>query len=307
MYDFSKEDKRVFASCHNHSCFSDAEYTPEKLVELAHGMGHGGIILTDHDTVKGTYFIDKAARKLGMKSLLGCEFSTYHAGLGIHLLGFDFNPDNAKMRDLLTLSASIATDRCKVLFHWGIERGTLREGLTWQDVLDDFPYNDVICNDHVFVSMVKRGIYKQDEYSLFHRPNFSFKLGLEDKVYEVTRKTFKDISTESVVKTILEAGGVPVVAHPRKIEHLVPDFLNMGVMGFEFRHPELQESVSGIPGEPEFYANLCEEKGLYRMGGSDHSGILGGNLDRGEQFHIPDYFNGICEEDFMKLYERKLG
>lgn len=166
MFDSSKEDKRVFASCHNHSSFSDAEYTPEKLVELAHGLGHGGIILTDHDTVRGTYFINKAARKLGMKSLLGCEFSTWYDGLGIHLLGFDFNPDNAKMKDLLARCASTTTDRTEVLFHWGIERGTLREGLTWQDVLDDFPYNDVICNDHVFVSMVKRGIYNHDEYAV---------------------------------------------------------------------------------------------------------------------------------------------
>ena len=307
MYDFANEDKRVFASCHNHSCFSDAEYSPEKLVELAHEMGHGGIILTDHDTVKGTYFIDKATRMHGMKSLLGCEFTTYHGKQDVHLLGFDFNPDNRKMKDLLARCSSIGTDRCKVLFHWGIERGTLREGLTWQDVLDDFPYNDVICNDHGFVSMVKRGIYNHDEYNVFHRPNFSFKLGLEDAVYEVTKKTFKDISTEYVVKTILEAGGVPVVAHPHNLQRYVGDFLNMGVKGFEFRHPDLWEGRTGVAGEPEFYANLCEEKGLYRMGGSDHSGILGGNLDRGEKFHIPDYFNGICEEDFMKLYERKLG
>ena len=301
------EDTRVFASCHNHSTFSDAEYTPEKLVELANGMGHGGIILTDHDTVRGTYFINKAARKLGMKSLLGCEFSSCHDGLGIHLLGFDFNPDNAKMRALLERCASTTTDRTKVLFQWGIERGTLREGISWQDVLDEFPYNDVICNDHVFVTMVKHGIYKHNEYAEFHRPNFSFRLGLEDKVYEATGKSHKDVSTEYVVKTILEAGGVPVVAHPRGLRKYVNDFLNMGVMGFEFRHPELWEKIYGTPGEPEFFASVCEEKGLYKMGGSDHSGILGGNLDRGEEYNIPDYFNGICEEDFMKLYERKLG
>ena len=95
------EDTRVFASCHNHSVFSDAEYSPEKLVELAHEMGHGGIILTDHDTVRGTYFINKAARKVGMKSILGCEFTTYYGEYDTHLLGFDFNPDNRKMKALL--------------------------------------------------------------------------------------------------------------------------------------------------------------------------------------------------------------
>lgn len=303
-----KEDVSVFASCHNHSTFSDAEYTPERLVELAHEMGHGGIIITDHDTVRGTYFADKAARRLGMKSLLGCEFTTYYGEYDTHLLGFDFNPDNKKMKELLAYASGVATDRTECLFKWGIERGTLRDGITWQDVLDDFPYNDVIVNDHVFMSMVRRGIYKSDEYREFVMPNFSYTMGpeVEARVYETTKKSYKEISTEYVVKAILEAGGVPVVAHPSaKRRHIINDYLNMGVMGFEFRHPDLWRENGMV--EVEFYRDLCNEKKLYKMGGSDHSGILGGNLDRGEMYRIPDYFNGICEEDFMTLYERRLG
>ena len=301
------EKVNIFASCHNHSNFSDADYSPEKLVEIAHELGHGGFVLTDHDTVKGTYFANKACRKLGMKSFLGCEFSTYHGNRGVHLLGFDFNPDNKDMAALLAYGSGVQTSRSKVLFEMGIERGTLRKGVTWQEVCDDFPYNDYICVDQVFRSMVNRGIYTLEEYELFSKPNFSYKLGLEDKVREITGMSYRDISTEKAVKTILAAGGVPVVAHPHGLMRFADEFLSMGVMGFEFRHPELQESMSGIAGEPEFYATLCEENGLYKMGGSDHSGILGGNLDRGAEYHIPDYFSGICEEDFMKLYERKLG
>ena len=51
------DDVKVFASCHNHSNFSDAEYSPETLARMAWNMGHGGIILTDHDTAKGYPFI----------------------------------------------------------------------------------------------------------------------------------------------------------------------------------------------------------------------------------------------------------
>lgn len=301
------EDNRVFACCHNHSCFSDAEYTPEHIVELAHGMGHGGIILTDHDTVSGTYFTNKAARKLGMKSILGCEFTTYHKGTGVHLLGFDFNPDNARMKDLLAYCSGVQTSRSEVLFHWGLERGTLREGCTWQDIRDDHPYNDYLCCDQVFLTMVKKGIYKQEEYNEFRMPNFSYTLGLEDQVHEITGKSYENVHTEEVVKIILEAGGVPVVAHPCGQQHFVEDFLKMGVMGFETRHPNFWEGRGGQPGEKEFFTQVCDEHKLYKMGGCDHSGILGGNLDRGEKFHIPDYYNGINEEEFMKLYERRLG
>ncbi len=293
------EELKIFASCHNHSNYSDADISPEELVTLAKGLGHGGIIITDHDTVRGTYFANKAARKVGMKSILGCEFSTFHGNMGVHLLGFDFNPDNAEMAELLAYGSSVQTSRSEALFNMGLERGSLREGVSWAEVRADFPYNDYICCDQVFRSMVKRGIYTWEEYDEFRMPNFSYKLGLEDRVREITGKSYRDITTERVVKTILRAGGVPVVAHPHAMIKYTKEFLDMGVMGFETRFPSCTDE------EFDFFEALCEEKGLYKMGGSDHSGVLGGpscddpNCDYAK--------SGVLEEDFMKIYERKLG
>ena len=295
------ERPRIFASCHNHSVFSDGDYTPEHMVRMAYSIGHGGYILTDHDTVKGTYFAEKEARKWGLKAILGCEFSTYHNGSGVHLLGFDFNPDNKLMKELLDFGSSIQTSRSRLMFEWGQERGTLRSGCTWQDVLDDFPYNDYICNNQVFAAMKKRGIYQHSEYSEFLMNNFSHKLGLEDKVYEATGKSYKQVDTERVVKTILAAGGVPVVAHPHGRQSMTDDFLKMGVMGFETRHPDLNRA------DFEYYEALCEERGLYKMGGMDHSGVLGGNMEHSVNFTCEYEMSGVLEEDFMKIYERRLG
>ncbi len=293
------ENYKVFASCHNHSCYSDAEYSPEELCSLASELGHGGIIITDHDTVKGTYFAVKAARKLSMKSMLGCEFTTYHGNVGVHLLGFDFNPDNGKMAELLAYGSGVQSSRSEVLFNMGLERGTLREGLSWQDVLDDFPYNDYFCCDQVFRSMVKRGIYAPEEYDLFRKPNFSYALKLEDKVEEITGKSYRNISTERAVKTILEAGGVPVVAHPNGLMKYAGEFLDMGVMGFETHFPGCTEK------EFDFFEEVCREKKLYKMGGSDHSGILGG--PGADDLPCPPEHSGIDEENFMLIYERRLG
>ena len=293
------QELKIFASCHNHSNFSDADYSPEKLVEIAHELGHGGFILTDHDTVKGTYFANKACRKLGMKSILGCEFSTYHGNRGVHLLGFDFNPDNREMAELLAYGSGVQTSRSEVLFNMGIERGTLREGVTWQEVRDDFPYNDYICVDQVFRSMVNRGIYTLEEYDEFRMPNFSYKLGLEDKVREITGMSYRDISTERAIKTILAAGGVPIVAHPHGLMKYAGEFLDMGVMGFETRFPFSDQQ------DFDFFESVCRERNLYKMGGSDHSGTLGGP---GRDLEVCPYEqSGVTEEDFMKIYERKLG
>ena len=292
------KDVKIFASCHNHSCFSDAEYTPEQLVSIAKEQGHGGFILTDHETVRGTYFTNKAARKLGMKSILGCEFTTYHNGQCIHFLGFDFNPDNKAMAELLAYGSSVQTSRSEVLFNWGLERGTLRKGLTWQDVRDDHPYNDYLCCDQVFTTMTKRGIYERDEYKEFRMPNFSYKLGLEDAVYAETGKSYTKVLTADVVEIIKGAGGVPVVAHPHRLMNLTKDFLDMGVMGFETRFPGITEE------EYEYFENLCDEHGFYKMGGSDHSGVLGGMGGGG---YCPYNLSGISEENFMAIFERKLG
>ncbi|MBE6602234.1 MAG: PHP domain-containing protein [Ruminococcaceae bacterium] len=300
---------KIFASCHNHSCFSDANYTPEELVQIAHDLGHGGIILTDHDTVSGTYFINKAARKLGMKSILGCEFSTYYQGVPFHLLGFDFNPEHPKMKKLLEYLPSIQTSRSELMFKMGLERGSLREGVTWQEIRDAFPYNDYVCNNQVFEVMVKKGIYQPEEYEeVFFKPNFSSKLGLGDYIREVTGKSSKNIHTEDVIRIIREAGGVPIVAHPAGKEEYAEKLIELGVMGFETRH-SIFRPERGRGGEESrmFFEKLCEEKNLYKMGGSDHEGILGGYLEFGDEYACPEELSGILEEDFMKLYERRLG
>ena len=297
------ENVRIFASCHNHSTFSDGEYTPEVLARLAHNMGHGGIILTDHDTVNGYPFIKAEAEARGLKTMIGCEFSTYHNDRGVHLCGFDFDSEHPEMKELLKKGSYIQTSRTELLFKWGLERGSLREGITWQDVLDDHPHHSYFCNNEVFASMIKRGIYRYDEYDdVFLKPNFSYRLGYEDKIREIVGISYRDIHTEDVVRIILAAGGVPVIAHPHNSSAMVNDFLNMGVRGFETRHSIL------TPEEHIFYEELCEENKLYKMGGADHESVLGGLLAfPSPVYDCPYEHSGVTEEDFMTLYERKLG
>ena len=158
---------KIFASCHNHSCFSDAEYTPETLARMAWNMGHGGIILTDHDTIKGYPFIKAECDRRGMKTLLGCEFSTYHNGVGTHLCGFDFDPEHPEMRELLRKGSSVQTKRTELLFKWGQERGTLRSRITWQDVLDCNKGITWLGNDAVFRAMKHKGIATDKDYPAF--------------------------------------------------------------------------------------------------------------------------------------------
>jgi primosomal protein N' len=88
----------LFANCHFHSTFSDDEFTPEELVSRGVAAGFKAMILTDHDTMRGSYFFQRAARQAGVLSLIGCEFTGKHTETTFHIVGVDFNPENEVLR-----------------------------------------------------------------------------------------------------------------------------------------------------------------------------------------------------------------
>lgn len=292
----------MFSNCHLHSIFSDGVYTPEQLCDLAVKEGYRAVILTDHDTARGSYFMNRAARERGLLNILGTEFYAVGFGVEFHLLGFDYNPDNKRMQALLARASSRQTIKSKILFEEGLKRGSLRDGISWQDVLDAFPYNDYFCNNQVFEVMVKRGIYKREEYfDEFLYPNFSNKIskGICKELIEAAVQPIPHIS--EVAETIIEAGGVPIVAHPTPNKRaLVKEILSVGVRGFETIHPSI------TPEDRIFFDQVCTEMNLYKMGGTDHSGPLGG-FDDNPNLQCNKEDGYVSEENFMKIYERRLG
>ena len=288
----------IFANMHNHSTFSDGRYTPEELAAMAKREGYGAIVLTDHDTVRGTYFMQKAARKEGLLSILGCEFSTVGMGTDLHLLGFDFNPDEPEMQRLLWHCSQKQTQRTKLLFQWAVEKENIK-GITWEEVEKAFPFNDYFCNEHVFAVLLEKGIRKNTEFNEFN-VDFSYRFKeRENRILEITGLKYPHVS--DAIRIIRKAGGVPVVAHPHKQTQYIEQLIEMGLMGIEVNFPEATE-------EEKLYLNkIADEKGLYKTGGTDHNGVLGGCLLDGEEYYCDPEINGLKEADFMKLYRRELG
>ena len=105
-----------------------------------------------------------------------------------------------------------------------------------------------------------------------------------------------------VIKIILAAEGVPIVAHPANQAKFADTFVEAGAMGFECVHPML-----GRVGQMEYFREYCERRGLYKMGGADHSSVIGGYIQDDPKYDCPPDVIGISEEDFMTIYERRLG
>ena len=287
----------IFANMHNHSTFSDGKWTPEELVALAKSEGYGAVVLTDHDTIRGTYFTQKAARKAGLLTLLGCEFSTVGLGTDFHLVGYDFNPYEPEMAALLKRAAAKQTERSRILFEWAIERGDF-SGITWDEVRAAYPYNDYYCNDHVLYTLQAKGLIKERTET--------FKLAFTNKNKERNQKIREitgmyDPEISEVIRIVRKAGGVPVVAHPGKKVQYIESLIEMGLMGIEVNYRGVTDEARAEMNE------LADKHRLYKTGGTDHGGILGGFLDEGERYQCNPELCGANEEEFMKLYRRVLG
>ena len=104
-----------------------------------------------------------------------------------------------------------------------------------------------------------------------------------------------------MIRIILKAGGVPVIAHPHEQFDFIEPLMKVGLMGMEVDYQDAPEEEVKAANE------LAEKLGIYKTGGSDHGGILSGvEWDPQKPGKDPDE-RGVSEADFMKIYRRELG
>lgn len=288
-----------FANCHLHSDFSDSFLSPETLAETAARLGHRAVVLTDHDTVRGLHRMDRAARRHGLRTLTGVEFIVTGLGTGFHLLGYDFDTEHSAMRELIARCAARHRERCHLLFEEARLAGTLRPGVTWQEVCDAFPRHDFLYYTQVFTVYLQKGIYRREEHPTFVEEAFSPPKSREPEIEAEIGFFTPDIA--ECISVIRRAGGVPVIAHPHARMAYIDDLIAMGLMGIEVHHPSV------TPAEREQYTAICRARGLYLTGGTDHAGDLGGFADLFPKKNKPNDCGGADEADFLCLWHRTLG
>src|SRR5690349_280594 len=78
------------ADLHLHTTYSDGNYTPAQLVDLARRSGLSAIAVTDHDTFAGVVPARQAAGA-SVEVVAGVEITAEFRGKELHLLGYDFD------------------------------------------------------------------------------------------------------------------------------------------------------------------------------------------------------------------------
>ena len=277
-----------FANMHLHSTHSDGQFTPYQLVLLAKSLGYRGVVLSDHDVISGVSELLRVARKLDMECMTGVEFCCKQWGEEFHILGYDFDINNEELRNFIKLLCQYRNEHTRAIFEAGVSCG-IYKGITWQEVVDMNPGIEWFCNDQVCNALVKKGIIHKEDWNLadWHAIRKDNSIPSSPKL----------VSAKEVIEYIRKAGGVAVLAHPKNQYEYVEKLVDLGIQGIEVCHPMLDEE------DQKIFRQKAEELKLYKTGGTDHTGPMGGCSGK----HAVPVFHGALEEDFMELKERIFG
>ncbi|WP_166265424.1 PHP domain-containing protein [Marinobacter caseinilyticus] len=250
------QPKQACIDLHCHSRASDGALSPRDLVLRAQERGVTHLALTDHDTIGGLAEACAAAAEVGIHLITGIELSCVWKSQTIHIVGLDFD---AGSPDLVAALAHQHDNR------WRRAR-TIAERLDRLKVpglLDSatrFADGDVPGRPHFARALQEAGVVKDF--------NQAFKRYLGAGKPGDVKAFWPEL--ETVLGWIHQAGGVAVIAHPRKykmtatrLRALIADFGRCGGRGIEV-------STSGqSSGDLGFVAELCRKEGLLASQGSD--------------------------------------
>ena len=87
---------------HIHSNLSDGELTPREIIDRAVNNGVSVIAIADHDTIESyNNNLFSYAKENNVKLIPAVEISTKYKGIGIHVLGYNFDINNKLLIDKL--------------------------------------------------------------------------------------------------------------------------------------------------------------------------------------------------------------
>jgi predicted metal-dependent phosphoesterase TrpH len=244
---------------HTHSTASDGTFSPEELVYLAKKEKLQALALTDHDTIDGLKPAYNTAKDLGLPFLCGVEISIKFEGPGhFHLLGYFLEPEIPKINDTLLKLKKAREERNKKMIE---KLNNLGIKITLEE-LKEIAQGE-IGRPHIAILLVKKGIVKSFEEA--------FQKYLKKGAPAYVPKAL--LLPEEGIKLILEAKGIPVLAHPitlklnlLELKKYIKLLKNFGLMGIEVFYPEHTTDFT------KFLIECAKELGLLLTGGSDFHG-----------------------------------
>lgn len=244
---------------HTHTIHSDGTLTPKELLQLAKKNNIDVLAITDHDNIEGSKQLIYGNHD-GINVYSGVELNAKVDKGQMHILGYNIDLENEelnkKLKELKQHSISnikLYIEQLKKDFNIILPENDINDLLT-RDGNIGRPQLALILVKYGYCNTVKEAF---DKYLM------------DDKV----RKMKFWITKEECINLIINAGGIPVLAHPftlkmskeelhKEIEYLV----SIGLKGIEIIHSKSSEE------ERNYYKKLAKEFNLFTTGGTDFHG-----------------------------------
>jgi predicted metal-dependent phosphoesterase TrpH len=254
---------RRYVDLHTHSTHSDGTLTVPELAGAIRASGISAVALTDHDTLDGVPALAALLEPRGIEVIAGVELSAADGDNDVHVLGYFVDPGDATFRDALArFKAARETRALEIL-------DRLRDlGIVVPiEVVRSIAGEGAIGRPHIAEALHRAGHVPafEDAFRLY--------LGHNGPAYVPKRV----LTTRQAFDLVLEAGGVPVLAHPwtMRADPKIPRFAEEGLLGLEVWHPKHDPDVS------RYYLEMAKDLGLLSTGGSDFHGARTGNVEIG--------------------------
>lgn len=244
---------------HAHTTASDGDLTPTELVNHAVELGLAALGVTDHDTMAGVPEAMKAAKKSGIELAWGVEVSAEFSPGTMHILGYFVDINNAELVEAcrnLQGGRDVRNEQILgKLNALGIE-------ISIEEVME-IAGEESVGRPHIAQVILNKG-YCKERQEVFDKYLAKGAAAYFDRIRYSPKRS---------IELILNAGGVPVLAHPyqlkldnEKLDSLVGELVEYGLKGIETIYWKHSPEMTA------FYAQLAEKYGLITTGGSDYHG-----------------------------------
>jgi 3',5'-nucleoside bisphosphate phosphatase len=216
---------------HTHSTASDGACTPERLVDLAVGVGLSALALTDHDTLDGVARARARAQASGLTLVPGVEIEIECDTGEFHLLGLGLSGDAGPLSEALGRVQAARRTRNERI---AAKLQTAGFPITLEEV-QEAAGGDIVSRAHFAQVLVrKKAVSSIDAV-------FKKLLGKGMPCYEPRAC----LALPEATGLIRRAGGIAVIAHPVSLRILIGPALrtfvaacrDQGVGGVEAWHP----------------------------------------------------------------------
>lgn len=250
---------------HIHSIYSDGDNNPAKIYQLIKDKKIKTFSLTDHDEIMGTREMKKIVDKDNSNIMFipGVELTAKVDHGRMHILGYDFNPDDENMskvlkdkKELDIYNFMLQKDLLTKQFNISFDNGDIDKIL---DKVGNIGRVDLA------LLLIKYGLVSsvKEAFNIYLNP-----------VYESVRDNKKGLSIEECYSLIKNAGGLISWAHPnsyakdeKELEKCIKYYKSIGLDALECYHIHIDEEYRNI------LLKLANKYDLLVSGGTDFHGL----------------------------------